>query len=71
MARKANSPCTASHRQKHLIAAGLFLAMTPWLLAQTATGVIRGTVHYVTRAAIIDVHLRLIEDGRLCPNLYV
>jgi hypothetical protein len=51
--------------KKHLIAAiGLFLAMSPLLLAQTATGVIRGTVQDVTGAVLIDVHVRLIEEAR-------
>jgi hypothetical protein len=51
--------------KKHLIAAvGLFLAMPPLLVAQTATGVIRGTVQDVTGAVLIDVHVRLIEEAR-------
>jgi len=50
---------------KHLIAAvGLFLAIPPLLVAQTATGVIRGTVQDVTGAVLIDVHVRLIEEAR-------
>jgi len=37
--------------------------MTPLLVAQTATGVIRGTVQDVTRAVLIDVHVRLVDEG--------
>ena len=41
--------------KKHLIiAVGLFLAVTPPLVAQTATGVICGTVQDVTGAVLID-----------------
>jgi hypothetical protein len=50
--------------KKHLIAAvGLFLAMPPLLVAQTATGVIRGTVQDVTGAVLIHVHVMLVDEA--------
>jgi hypothetical protein len=51
--------------KKHLIIAiGLFLAITALLAAQTATGVIRGTVQDVTGAVLIDVQVRLVDGAR-------
>jgi hypothetical protein len=50
--------------KKHLIAAiGLFLAMTSFLVAQTATGVIRETVQDVTGAVLIHVHVMLVDEA--------
>ena len=42
----------------------LYLAMTSLVLAQTATGVIRGTVQDSTGAVVIDVHVLLIDQAR-------
>jgi hypothetical protein len=50
--------------KKHLIAAiGLFLAMTSFLVAQTATGVIRETVQDVTGSVLIHVHVKLVDEA--------
>jgi hypothetical protein len=51
--------------ERHLIL-GLFsyLAMTSFVLAQTATGVIRGTVQDPTGAVLIDVHVMLLDQAR-------
>ena len=51
--------------QRHLIL-GIFsyLAMTSLVLAQTATGVIRGTVRDPTGAILIDVHVMLVDKAR-------
>ena len=50
---------------KHLIAAiGLFLAMIPFSLAQTATSVIRGTIQDRTSAVVIRVHVTLRDETR-------
>jgi hypothetical protein len=38
--------------------------MTSFVLAQTATGVIRGTVQDPTGAVLIDVHVRLVDQAR-------
>jgi len=51
--------------KKHLIAViCLFLAITSSLVAQTATGVIRGTVQDRTGAVLIDAHVRLVDEAR-------
>jgi hypothetical protein len=51
--------------QKHLIFGILsYLAMTSFVLAQTATGVIRGTVQDPTGAVLIDVHVMLVDQAR-------
>ena len=42
----------------------LYLAMTSVVLAQTATGVIRGTVQDPTGAVITDVHVTLVDERR-------
>ena len=51
--------------QRHVIF-GIFsyLAMTSFVLAQTATGVIRGTVQDPTGAILIDVHVMLVDKAR-------
>ncbi|MEK6337770.1 MAG: carboxypeptidase regulatory-like domain-containing protein, partial [Acidobacteriota bacterium] len=41
-----------------------YLAMTSFVLAQTATGVIRGTVQDSTGGVLIHVHVRLIDEAR-------
>src|SRR4029453_15888261 len=41
-----------------------YLAMTSFVLAQTATGVIRGTVQDATGAVLIDVHVMLVDKAR-------
>ena len=41
-----------------------YLAMTSFVLAQTATGVIRGTVQERTGAVLIDVHVTLRDEAR-------
>src|SRR6185503_9611255 len=41
-----------------------YLAMTSFVLAQTATGVIRGTVQDPTGAILIDVHVMLVDKAR-------
>src|SRR4030095_9024396 len=41
-----------------------YLAMTSFVLAQTATGVIRGTVQDPTGAVLIDVHVMLVDQAR-------
>jgi len=38
--------------------------MTSVVLAQTATGVIRGTVEDLTGAVVTDVHVKLVDDAR-------
>ena len=51
--------------RRHLIfGVGLLLAGTSLALAQTASGVIRGTVQDTTRAVISDVHVTLADEGR-------
>jgi hypothetical protein len=42
----------------------LYLRITSVVLAQTATGVIRGTVEDLTGAVITDVHVTLVDDAR-------
>ena len=42
----------------------LYLRMTSVVLAQTATGVIRGTVEDPTGAVVTDVHVKLVDDAR-------
>ena len=42
----------------------LYLRMTSVVLAQTATGVIRGTVQDPTGAVITDVHVKLVDEAR-------
>jgi hypothetical protein len=51
--------------QRHLIL-GIFsyLAMTSFVLAQTATGVIRGTVQDPAGATLIDVQVMLVDKAR-------
>jgi Carboxypeptidase regulatory-like domain/TonB dependent receptor len=50
--------------KRHLIAAiGLFLTMTSFVLAQTATGVIRGMVQDLTRAVLTDAHVKLVDQA--------
>jgi Carboxypeptidase regulatory-like domain len=51
--------------QRHLIL-GIFsyLAMISFVLAQIATGVIRGTVQDSTGAILIDVHVMLVDQAR-------
>src|SRR6185503_11809271 len=41
-----------------------YLAMTSFVLAQTATGVIRGTVQDPTGGVLVHVHVRLIDEAR-------
>ena len=51
--------------QRHLIVGVLsYLAMTSLVPAQTATGVIRGTVQDPTGAVLIDVHVMLVDQAR-------
>ena len=51
--------------QRHLISwIFSYLAMTSFVLAQTATGVIRGTVQDSTGGVLIHVHVRLIDEAR-------
>ena len=51
--------------QRHLILGiFLYLAMTSFVLAQTATGVVRGTVQDSTGGVLIHVHVRLIDEAR-------
>jgi hypothetical protein len=51
--------------QKGLILAVIsYLAMTSFVLAQTATGAIRGTVQDRTGAVLIDVHVTLRDEAR-------
>ena len=51
--------------RRHLIfGVALLLAGTSLALAQTATGVIRGTVQDATSAVITDVHVTLVDEGR-------
>src|SRR4029453_13413440 len=50
--------------RRHLVLVGpLFLAMASLVLAQTATGVIRGTVQDPTGAVVVDVHVTLVDEG--------
>ena len=42
----------------------LYLRVTSVVLAQTATGVIRGTVEDLTGAVVTDVHVKLVDDAR-------
>jgi len=51
--------------RRHLIL-GFFsyLAMTSFVLAQTSTGVIRGTVQDSTGGVLIHVRVRLIDEAR-------
>ena len=42
----------------------LVLRITSAVLAQTATGVIRGTVEDLTGAVVTDVHVKLVDDAR-------
>ena len=51
--------------RRHLIL-GFFsyLAMTSFVLAQTATGVIRGTVQDSAGSVLIQVRVRLIDEAR-------
>jgi len=41
-----------------------YLAMTSFVLAQTATGVIRGTVQDPTGAILVNVHVMLVDKAR-------
>ena len=51
--------------KKHpIVAIGLFLAIAALSVAQTATGVIRGTVQDVTGAVLIDARVTLVDDAR-------
>jgi outer membrane receptor protein involved in Fe transport len=51
--------------QKHLISLIFcYLAMTSFVLAQSATSVIRGTVQDSTGAILTHVHVRLIDEAR-------
>lgn len=51
--------------QRHLISwIFSYLAMTSFVLAQTATCVIRGTVQDSTGAVLTQVHVRLIDEAR-------
>lgn len=51
--------------QRHLISwIFSYLAMTSFVLAQTATCVIRGTVQDSTGAILTQVHVRLIDEAR-------
>ena len=51
--------------QRHLIFGIIsYLAMTSFVLAQTATGVIRGTVQDPTGAVLVDVHVMLVDQAR-------
>jgi outer membrane receptor protein involved in Fe transport len=51
--------------QRHLILGiFLYLAMTSFVLAQTATGVIRGTVQDPAGAILVDVHVMLVDKAR-------
>jgi len=45
-------------------AIGLFLAIIPFSLAQTATSVIRGTIQDRTSAVLIRVHVTLRDETR-------
>ena len=45
-------------------AIGLFLAIIPFSLAQTATSVIRGTIQDRTSAVLIPVHVTLRDETR-------
>jgi Carboxypeptidase regulatory-like domain/TonB dependent receptor len=56
---------TEEMMQRHLIL-GIFsyLAVTSLVLAQTATGVIRGNVQDLTGAVIVDVHVSLVDEAR-------
>ena len=50
--------------RRHLVLVGaLFLATASLVLAQTATGVIRGTVEDPTGAVVVDVHLTLVDEA--------
>src|SRR5678815_5228425 len=52
------------HFMRHLVLVGaLFLAAAPLVLAQTATGVIRGTVQDSTGAVVVDVQVRLVDEA--------
>ena len=42
----------------------LYLRITSVVLAQTATGVIRGTVEDLTGAVVTDVHVTLVDEAR-------
>ena len=55
-------------RRYLILATVLYLRMTSVVLAQTATGVIRGTVADPTGAVVADVHVKLI-DGRSTSEL--
>ena len=51
--------------QRHLILGIVsYLAMTSFVLAQTTTGVIRGTVQDPTGAVLADVHVLLVDQAR-------
>ena len=50
--------------RRHLVLVGaLFLATASLVLAQTATGVIRGTVEDPTGAVVVDVQLTLVDEA--------
>jgi Carboxypeptidase regulatory-like domain len=50
--------------RRHLVLVGaLFLATASLALAQSATGVIRGTVQDPTGAVVVDVHVTLVDEG--------
>ena len=54
----------AQLRRYLILATLLYLRMTSVVLAQTATGVIRGTVEDLTGAVVTDVHVKLVDDAR-------
>ena len=54
----------AQLRRYLILATLLYLRMTSVVLAQTATGVIRGTVEDLTGAVVRDVHVKLVDDAR-------
>ena len=51
-------------RQYLILGTLLYLHVTSVVFAQTATGVIRGTVEDGTGAVVADVHVKLIDDAR-------
>ena len=50
-------------RRHFVLVAALFLATASLVLAQTATGVIRGTVQDPTGAVVIDVQVTLVDEA--------
>src|SRR6476619_3684284 len=58
-------PGRARQMRRYLILGTLlYLRLTSVVLAQTATGVIRGTVEDATGAVVTDVHVKLVDDAR-------